>query len=293
VLQAWVAAARPATLTAAVSPVVVGSATATAAGSFLPLAALAALTVAVFIQIGTNLANDAYDFLHGADTASRAGPPRATSAGWLSARQVLTGAYLCFAVAAFAGLYLVALRGWPMLVIGGVAILSGLAYTAGPAPLAYRGLGEVFVFLFFGVVAVVGTDYAQTGVLGGRALAASIPVGLLCTAILVVNNLRDIDTDRAAGKRTVAVRIGRLGTRIEYAICLIAAFVSPAWMQAVGLLGPWFWLPWLTFPIGVGLMVAVWRHDDGAALNRALAGTARLHLLFSVLLAGTILESTG
>jgi 1,4-dihydroxy-2-naphthoate octaprenyltransferase len=202
---------------------------------------------------------------------------------------VLVGAYLCFALAAVAGLYLVALRGWPLLIVGGLAILSGLAYTAGPMPLAYRGLGDLFVFLFFGVVAVVGTDYVQTTQLRPQALAASVPVGLLCTAILVVNNLRDIDTDRAAGKRTLAVRIGRSWTRLEYIVCLLGAFASAALMRGAGLVGAWFWLPWLALPFGLGLVLAVWRHDDGPQLNRALRGTARLHLLFAVLLAAAIL----
>jgi 1,4-dihydroxy-2-naphthoate octaprenyltransferase len=288
-LQAWVVAVRPATLTAAVAPVVVGSATAAAAASFHPLAAFAALAVGLFIQIGTNLANDAYDFLHGADTADRAGPPRATSAGWLSTRQVLAGAYLCLAAAAVAGLYLVALRGWPVLIVGAVAILSGLAYTAGPMPLGYRGLGDLFVFLFFGVVAVVGTDYVQTAQLRSQALAASVPVGLLCTAILVVNNMRDIETDRAAGKRTLAVRIGPWWTRIEYTICVFGAFASVALMRATEMVGPYFWLPWLALPFGVALVLAVWRRDDAPSLNRALRDTARLHLLFAALLAAALL----
>ncbi|MDR5696884.1 MAG: 1,4-dihydroxy-2-naphthoate polyprenyltransferase [Armatimonadota bacterium] len=285
---AWVTATRPATLTAAVAPVVVGSATAAAEQAFHPLAALAALAVGVFIQIGTNLANDAYDFLHGADTAERAGPVRVTAAGWLSARQVLAGAYLCFGAAACVGLYLVALRGWPLLIVGALAIVSGVAYTTGPLPIAYRGLGELFVFVFFGLVAVSGTDYVQTGAVRPQALSASVPVGLLCAAILVVNNLRDIDTDRAAAKRTLAVRIGRSWTRIEYTVCLVGAFAAPALMRAAGTLGAWFWLPWVALPFGLGLALRVWR-DDGPRLNGALRGTARLHLLFAALLAAAIL----
>jgi 1,4-dihydroxy-2-naphthoate octaprenyltransferase len=283
--RAWVLAARIPTLTASVSPVVVGTAAAAGAGLFQMLPALAALIGAVSIQIGTNYSNDALDFLHGADTARRRGPARATASGLLSARQVLIGSYVCFGVTALAGFYLVLLRGWPLLIAGLLSIAAGIAYTANPFRLGYRGLGDLFVFLFFGVVAVVGSDYVQTGSVRPVAVLASIPVGLLITAILVANNLRDIDTDRAAGKRTLAVRLGAPATRIQYAFCLVGALVVPGIMRGAGLAGPWFWLPWLTAPLMAILIYTAFTKNDGPWLIWVLKRTARLVLIFSVLFA--------
>ncbi len=286
--RAWVLAARLPTLTASVSPVVVGTAAAAGAGMFQALPALAALVGAVGIQIGTNLHNDALDFLHGADTPTRRGPTRATQSGLIPARQVLAGAYLCFAIAALAGVYLVALRGWPLLVAGVLSIAAAMAYTANPWRLGYRGLGDLFVFIFFGVVGVVGSDYVQTGSVRAVAVAASIPVGLLITAILVVNNLRDIESDRAAGKRTMAVRLGARATRLEYILCLGVALIAPLAMWAAGLIGAWFWLPWLTSPLMFILGHTVLRRGDAPPLNRALKRTARLALIYSVLFAAAL-----
>jgi 1,4-dihydroxy-2-naphthoate octaprenyltransferase len=211
--RAWALAARVSTLPAAVAPVVVGSAAAAHDGRFEWIGAAGALIVSLAIQIGTNFSNDAFDFLRGADTSRRLGPPRVTQAGLLPARVVLAGAYLCFGLAAVVGAYFVAQYGWPILIAGLLSIASGLAYTAGPWPIAYHALGEVFVFVFFGLVAVVGTTFVQTGHVTPLALGAAVPVGLLCTAILIVNNLRDIETDRAAGKRTLAVMLGPRSTR--------------------------------------------------------------------------------
>src|SRR3990172_2197647 len=218
--RAWIMAARLPTLPAAVAPVLVGTAAAAHDGRLHVPSALAALVVSLAIQIGTNFANDASDFLRGADTAGRLGPPRVTQLGLLRARTVLWGAYLCFGVAAVIGLIFVVRYGWPVAVVGALAIAAGLAYTNGPWPIGYHGLGELFVFVFFGVVAVVGTTYVQTGGISPLALAASVPVGLTCSAILVLNNLRDIDTDGAAGKRTLAVRVGPSATRMLYLGCL-------------------------------------------------------------------------
>ncbi len=287
--RAWVLAARVPTLTAAVAPVAVGTAAAAGDGMFAPLPAIAALIAALCIQIGTNFHNDALDFLHGADTPHRLGPARVTQAGLLSSRQVLTGAYLCLGIAAAAGIYLVALRGWPVLMVGLASFAAALAYTASPLRLGYRGLGDLFVFLFFGVVAVVGSDYVQTGSVRAVALAASVPVGLLAAAILVLNNLRDIETDRAAGKRTLAVRLGARATRAQYVCCLAVAVAAPAAMRLAGLLGSWFWLPWLTLPTMVGLVRVVLRHDDAASLVGALKRTARLLLVYGALLAASLL----
>ncbi len=287
-LRRWVLATRPATLPAAVAPVLVGSATAARAGMFHLPAALASLWVALWIQIGTNLANDVYDFLHGSDTARRLGPLRVTATGLLTARQVLYGAYASFLLAALGGLYLVALRGWILIPVGLACVLAGWLYTAGPAPLGYRGMGDLLVFIFFGLVAVVGTDYVQTGAIRPLAVAAAVPVGFLCTAILVVNNLRDLHTDREAGKHTLAVRLGPTGTRIEYLLCLLGTFSAPAWMRAVGGLGEFYWLPWLALPWAASLARAVWT-QEGTALNHALRGTARLHLAHAALLSAALL----
>lgn len=279
--RVWWWAARPATLPAAVAPVLVGSATAARAGSFHLPAALAALAVAVLVQVGTNLSNDAHDFLHGADLKPRRGPLRVTAAGLLTPQQVLGGAWVSFGLACAAGLYLVWLRGWHLVPVGLACVAAGLAYTSGPR-FGYRGLGDLFVFVFFGLVAVAGTDYVQTGSLRPEAVWAAVPVGLTCTSILVVNNLRDIPTDAEAGKRTLAVRLGPVGTRVEYTACWLGALLWP-WVLRPQL-GPAFWLPWLAAPLVARTAWRVWT-QEGASLNPALRDTARLHLLYGSLLA--------
>lgn len=228
-LRVWVLAARPKTLVAAVAPVVVGTGLADLRGVFRPLPALAALVGAVLIQVATNLANDYYDFQRGTDTEERVGPVRVTQAGLLSPRAVLAGAWIAMGAAALVGAYLVAVGGWPILVVGLVSLSCALAYTAGPFPLAYHGLGDVFVLVFFGFVAVGGTYYVQAGEVTAESLLAGAGVGALSTAILVVNNLRDLDTDARAGKRTLAVRLGTAGTRIEYGLLLFVAAGVPLW----------------------------------------------------------------
>ena len=288
-MNAWILAARLPTLPAAVAPVLVGTAAAVHEGRFHLLGALGALVISLAIQIGTNFSNDAFDFLRGADTTRRLGPPRATQKGLLSAKAVLMGASLCYGLAALVGFYFVARYGWPVLVAGLLSIASGLAYTGGPWPLGYHGLGELFVFVFFGVVAVVGTTYVQTGAISTLALAASVPVGLTCSAILVLNNLRDIDTDRAAGKRTLAVRIGAPATRVLYEVCLLLAVVGPAALRLAGLTGRWFWLPWLALPEVLYLGHIVWWRRDAPALIAGLKRTARLHLVYGILLAASLL----
>lgn len=287
--QAWVLAARVPTLPAAIAPVVVGSAAAAHEGMFEVVGAAGALIVALAIQVGTNFANDAFDFLRGADTVRRLGPPRVTQAGLLSARDVLRGAYLCFGVAAVVGLYFVTRFGWPVLIAGLLAIGAGLGYTAGPWPIAYHGLGEVFVFVFFGLVAVAGTAFVQMGRITTLALGAAVPVGLLCTAILIVNNLRDVETDRVAGKHTLAVLLGPTITRGLYLGCLLAAAAAPALLHAAGHIGSRYWMPWLTLPLTVTLVRSVRAGADAGTLNAALKTTARLHLFFAVLLAVSLL----
>jgi 1,4-dihydroxy-2-naphthoate octaprenyltransferase len=204
--RAWMLAIRVPTLSAAVVPVLVGSAIAARDNRFSSLIFIVVMCAALLIQIGTNLTNDLFDFQKGADTGTRLGPVRVVQAGLLSQREVAAGSALSFGLAILLGLYLAAVGGWPIVAIGLAAVASGIAYTGGPWPLGYHGLGDVFVFVFFGVVAVVGTFYLQSGNVTGAALIASLPVAMLVTAILVVNNLRDIDTDRLAGKRTLAVR---------------------------------------------------------------------------------------
>lgn len=283
-LRAWVLAARPQTLPAAVAPVVVGSAAAFAAGSFRWLPFLAALVGALLIQIGTNLANDYFDFRKGADTAERLGPVRVTQAGLLAPEAVRTGMIVAFGAAALIGVYLIVVGGWPILVIGILSIAAGVLYTGGPWPLGYNGLGDLFTFIFFGIVAVTATAYLHAGAVPPLAWAASVPVAMLVTAIIVVNNLRDIATDRAAGKRTLAVIIGAQATRAEYAFLVIGAFLAPPIFWLGGLTGPWVMLAWLAAPLAIAPMRTM-LNGEGRALNPALKGTARLHLAFGLLLA--------
>ena len=275
-------ASRPATLPAAIVPVIVGTAIGARESTLHPGPFLAALLAAILIQIGTNLANDYFDFRKGADTVDRLGPVRVTQAGLASPSAVLVATLLTFAAAALLGVYLIFVGGWPIVAIGVASILSGLAYTGGPYPLGYHGLGDVFVFIFFGVVAVTGSAYLQSGNLSSLAVIASIPVGLLVTAILVVNNLRDVDTDRIAGKRTLAVRIGRQATRWQYVLFLALAYLTPVFLFAIGAVGGWFALPWVTIPLAIKVAQTVWT-ESGPVLNKALKQTGQLHLLFGIL----------
>ncbi|MBP1684907.1 MAG: 1,4-dihydroxy-2-naphthoate octaprenyltransferase [Deltaproteobacteria bacterium] len=282
--SAWILAIRVPTLTAAVVPVVVGTAVAARSGMAHWLAALAALVGGLLIQIGTNLVNDVDDYERGADTAERQGPTRVIQAGLLSPREVRLAAWLAFAAAALVGMYLCVRGGWPIMLVGIAAILSGLAYTGGPWPLGYNGLGDVFVFIFFGLVAVVATFYVQAGTVTDAALAAAIPVGALATAILVVNNVRDCDTDRAAGKHTLAVRLGQSAGRLEYVALVLLAYAVPAVLWARGA-AVWILLPWVTVPWAFGLARLMVTCQEGARFNRALRSTARLHAAFGALFA--------
>lgn len=281
----WWLAIRPPTLTAALVPVAVGTALAWHDGMFAALPALAALAGALLIQIGTNLANDVADFERGADTATRLGPQRATQSGLLTPDQVRRGSWMAFGGAALAGLYLVAHAGWPIAVLGIASILSGWAYTGGPWPLGYHGLGDVFVFLFFGVAAVAGTYFVQAGHLRAVALAASVPVGALATAILVVNNVRDRDTDAAAGKRTLAVRIGERAARGQYVALLAITYAVPAGLVFTGAAGAWVLLTWATVPEAVALGRAMLDTTEPGTFNVLLRRTARLQLRFGLLFA--------
>jgi 1,4-dihydroxy-2-naphthoate polyprenyltransferase len=283
-LEAWLLATRPRTLVAGISPVAVGSALAAHDGAFHPLPALAALAGALLIQVGTNLSNDYEDFRRGADTAQRVGPARATQQGWLPPAAVHRAALGCFALALLVGLYLVAVAGWPILLVGLVCIAAGYAYTGGPFPLAYHGLGDVFVLVFFGLVAVGGTYFVQTLGFRPAVALAAVPVGLLGVALLAVNNTRDAPTDAAAGKRTLVVRFGRSFGQAEYLSCLALSAATPVALWATGLASAWVLLALLAAPLAVGPARLVLT-EQGRVLNQALAGTARLQLVFSLLYA--------
>ncbi len=280
--KAWVMATRPKTLAAAFIPVAVGTAVAYAADKFAWLAALAALVGAMLIQIGTNLANDYFDFKKGADTEERLGPTRVVQAGLISEIAVRNAMILTFALSAAVGAYLVFVGGWPILVIGILSILSGIAYTGGPYPLGYNGLGDVFVFIFFGIIAVTGTYYVQALEWSVDSLIASIPVGLLSVAILIVNNYRDIDTDVKAGKRTLAVRLGRKATQVQYTLSIAIAYIIPVLQFALDTSRPFLLLPLLSLPLGIKLIKEL-VEKRGPDLNPVLEKTAKLLVVFGVL----------
>jgi 1,4-dihydroxy-2-naphthoate octaprenyltransferase len=284
-------AARPRTLPAAVAPVLVGTALAGYTGVFHPLRFVAALLGAIFIQVGTNLSNDYSDARRGADAEDRLGPVRVTAGGLVPPRQVLVATYVTFGLAVLAGAYLIAVAGWQLLLVGAASILAGVAYTGGPKPYGYEGLGEVFVFLFFGVVAVAGSFFVQTQDLDWEAFALSVPVGLLAAAILVVNNVRDIDSDRRAGKRTLAVRIGRERTRTLFAATLYLAYVLVPITWLFGPVQAWIMLTWFSLPLAVRVIRVVRSRSDGPSLNGALAQTGMLQLVFCTLLSAGLLLS--
>jgi 1,4-dihydroxy-2-naphthoate octaprenyltransferase len=281
------------TLPAAIARVLVGSSLALGAGTFEFFAFAAALFGAVFIQVGTNLSNDYSDARRGADTEDRLGPVRVTAGGLVPPRQVLIATYITFGLAALCGVYLIIVAGWELLAVGAASILAGILYTGGPRPYGYEGLGEVFVFLFFGVVAVTGSYFVQIQQLPWEVFVTSVPVGLLAAAILVVNNVRDVDTDARAGKRTLAVRLGRERTRILYAAMLTGAYLTAPLPWVLGSETAWLLLPWLTIPLALRLVAIVRTHTDGPTLNGALARTGALQLLFCLLLSAGILASGG
>ena len=285
-LRAWIIAVRPATLSAAAVPVFVGTAVAAWLGGFRLGPALAALAGAFLLQIGANFANDVFDYEKGADTHERLGPTRAVQAGLLTPRSVRRGMFVVFGLALLVGIYLTLVSGPAIFAVGVLSILAAIAYTGGPYPLGYHGLGDVFVMVFFGFVAVAGTTYVQTGSVPALALWAAVPVGALATAILVVNNVRDAPTDAKAGKRTLAVRFGRRAGVAEYALLLAAAYLVPLAL-ALAELGWPVLLPLASAPLGVRLLTALQR-ERGPALNPVLVGTAKLLLLHGLLFAAGI-----
>jgi 1,4-dihydroxy-2-naphthoate octaprenyltransferase len=281
-VQIWLLAARPRTLPAAASPVIVGIALALADGLFRLGPALAALLTALLLQIGANVANDVFDFYRGADTAERQGPLRVTQAGLLTPRQTLAGMWVVFGLTGLLGLYLTYMAGWPVILIGLAAIAAAILYTGGPLPFGYYGLGDLFVFIFFGLIAVAGTYYVQAVQLSTAAIWASVSMGLLTTNILVVNNLRDIETDRKVGKLTLAVRLGEKGARLEYLLCLGGAYFVPLVLWLAGLSSAWVLLSWLSIPLALRLVRQMYR-ETGRSLNLALAGTGQFELLYAIL----------
>ncbi len=290
-VRIWLMASRIRTLPAAVAPVLVGTALAGFYHVFHPLRLLAALVGATFIQVGTNLSNDYSDARRGADAEDRLGPVRVTAGGLVPPRRVLVATYVSFAVAVLAGTYLVLVAGWQLLIVGAASILAGVLYTGGPRPYGYEGLGEVFVFLFFGIVAVAGSFFVQTQQLDWEAFALAVPVGLLAAAILVVNNARDIETDRRAGKRTLAVRLGRPRTRNLFAAMIYLAYLLTPATWLFGPLRAWVLLPWLTLPAAAPIVRTIRNRNDGPSLNRSLAHTGMLQLGFCTLLAAGLLLS--
>ena len=280
--QIWWLAIRPRTLPAAASGVAMGSALAWYDGSFQLLPALAALMVALLLQIASNVANDVFDFERGADTADRLGPMRVTQAGLLTSAQVKRGLTVILGLAILFGLYLAWLRGWTVILLGTAALISAVAYTGGPYPLGYNGLGDVFVFVFFGLAAVAGTYFVQVGSVSVAAWWMSVPIGLIVTAILVVNNLRDLENDRMVGKHTLAVRFGERGAKAEYLVCMGVAYLMIPILVFVKVVPVSALLTWLSLPLAIRTLRVVFT-QKGRLLNAALAGTGQTALLFSLL----------
>jgi 1,4-dihydroxy-2-naphthoate octaprenyltransferase len=283
-MGAWILATRPRTLPAAIAPVMLGSATAVADKNFVWLPAVAALMVALLLQIGVNLANDYFDYLKGIDTQDRLGPARVTQSGLIPEKEVKAGMILTIILSLLPGIYLLTVGGLPVLIIGLACICVALAYSGGPFPLASHGLGDLFVFIFFGLVAVCGTYYVQALHLTPRVWLMGVIEGLLITAILVVNNLRDIQSDRQTGKRTLAVIIGNRRSRIEYVLLIAGAYVIPIILWLGGRMSAWVLLPLISLPAALSLMRLVWKNPADPILNQALAKTAKLALIYSILL---------
>jgi len=284
----WVIASRPKTLPAAVVPVLVGSAAAASDNKFILLYALIALACSLLIQIGTNFTNDLYDYLKGADNGKRKGPLRVMVNGLITVAEMKAGIAIVFLTAFILGLYLVYTGGFFVLVIGIASILAGIAYTAGPYPLAYNGLGDLFVFMFFGVVGTVGTYFVQAHTFSYLPFLCSVPVGALITNILVVNNYRDIEEDRSANKFTLAVKLGRGFTRYQFIFLLFISFVMPLILFFGFNFKVWVFLPYLTFPIAFKLIKMLYSYT-GKELNKTLELTARLSAIFGLLFSVGIL----
>ncbi len=282
--QSWILASRPKTLLAAVVPVVVGSSLAISEGKFIFIYSFVALFCSVLIQVGTNFTNDLYDYHKGADNEQRKGPVRVLASGLITVKEMRLGIIAVFGLAFLLGLYLVSQAGVLILIVGIVSIIAGIAYTAGPFPLAYNGLGDVFVFLFFGIVGTVFTYYLHSHVITLISILASIPVGALITNILVVNNFRDIEEDRAANKKTLAVILGKDFTKYQFVFLLILSFVVPAVLYIFFKFQIIIFLPYLSLPIALRL-IKMLNTFDGMQLNKTLELTAKFSALFGLLFA--------
>lgn len=285
----WAEAARPKTLAAGFIPVFVGASFAWTDGQFHAAASLVALFCALLIQIGTNFANDYFDFKKGGDSPDRVGFTRAVAAGLIPPETMLKATILIMAMAFLAGLYLVWIGGFVILAIGLLSLLFGILYTGGPYPLAYNGLGDLFVFIFFGIVAVMGTYYVNTLSWSEPALIASLAVGALCVNILVINNLRDVNEDRVTGKRTLGVIFGETALKVEYTLMIILAFAIPGILYFLYSFSTVILIPILALPISFPLLKQVWSHTDKTSLNLTLEQTARLMILFGILFSTGIL----
>jgi 1,4-dihydroxy-2-naphthoate polyprenyltransferase len=289
--QAWLLAIRPKTLPASLTPVIVGLAAAYADGYFKLLPAITTLAGSLLLQVGVNLANDYFDFVRGFDTEERVGPIRVTQSGLISPQKVRDAMLFTFFIVACIGIYLIIVAGLPIFAVGAASILAALMYSGGPYPLASHGLGDLFVFIFFGLVAVCGTYYVQTSHITLLAVMASIPIGLLITAILVVNNLRDIDTDAKVNKRTLAVILGKRATRLEFILLITSSYVMVVLLWFVRGSSLWMLLPLISAPMAWNTARVVMIRT-GSILNEALALTARLSLIYGALLAAGIILSS-
>jgi len=284
----WLIASRPKTLLAAFVPVLVGSALAIAENIFVPLFSIVALICSVLIQVGTNFTNDLYDYLKGADTESRKGPQRVLASNLISVGEMKAAIFFTFGTAFILGLYLVYAGGFIILIIGIISIIAGLAYTAGPYPLAYNGLGDLFVFIFFGLVGTAGTYYLHSHEFTFLSLLTAVPVGALITNILVVNNFRDINEDASAGKYTLAVKFGKTFTRYQFILSLVVSYSVPVIIFFKYNFAYWIFLPLLTIPLGVKLIKMLYTLD-GTELNKTLELTAKFSAIFGILFSAGIL----
>src|SRR3989339_17722 len=286
--DAWVLATRPRTLPAALVPVLVGSSIAINDGMFKPLAAIVALVCAILTQIGTNFVNDLYDFLHGTDKKDRIGPKRVVTSGLISIPEMKLGIIFVFGLSFVLGMYLVHLAGWEILLLGVISILAGIAYTAGPFPLAYNGLGDIASFLFFGLIGTVGTYYVQANEISPFAFWSSIPVGALITNILVVNNYRDREEDQSNGKNTLAVLLGEKFARLQYVFFMIVSYAILFVVYFTYKNSAWVFLPLISLPLSVKLIKMIFTLR-GRELNKTLELTAKLSALYGLLFAAGIL----
>ncbi len=283
-LKIWILASRPKTLPAAAAPIFVGTAVAFTSNEQNYWAASIALICSLLIQIGTNFVNDLYDFLKGADDENRVGPTRVLAAGWISQAEMKRAIATVFGITFLLGLFLVYHAGWIILLVGIISIISGYAYTAGPYPLAYNGLGDVFVFLFFGVVATVGTYYVQTLHYSWFVLLASVPVGLLIANILVVNNYRDAIEDKKKDKNTLAVIFGKKFAQTQYYFSVLLSYIIPIYVFIQFNTSPFILFPLLSLPFAIKLIFEI-KTKEGKSLNKTLELTAKLSILFSFLFA--------